>query len=404
MTHTHTTHSPAEITDATLRPELTGYATARLALAYAIAINGTILMPFLVTAIMTRLHVDEGMATQIAGVEILGVALACAVLPRWIARGAHAFAVAGAVGTIVGQVASDLAPSIALMSAARAVSGVFEGMLFVVVASSVAHRACADSIWGKINVLAGGINGSVLVAVSLLPPIWFGRWLFALLAGIVAILAPFVVRIDRFAETSRLSLAGTPARLPKRLVVALWIVTVLIYGAQASQWAVAGIVGERAGLSQTTIGILLSVSSLLGFAGAIVPMQRACHPYRLTIIGLAQLVMIVCITVFFASTGATSYFVSQLVLNCAFFAIVPFLTGLLSEIDPDGSLVARTVVVTFLGVGTGTALAGPLFDRYGSRHCAYMMGGAIVAAFPLVWISLKGSAQHLQLSAKSRLG
>ena len=62
-----------------------------------------------------------------------------------------------------------------------------------------------------------------------------------------------------------------------------------------------------------------------------------------------------------------AYFLSQFVLNSAFFVIVPFLTGMLSDVDPDGSLVARTLVVTFFAAGIGTALSGALLGRFGAR-------------------------------------
>ena len=72
-------------------------------------------------------------------------------------------------------------------------------------------------------------------------------------------------------------------------MIAIWVVTALVYGVQASQWAIAGFVGERAGLSPTTIGVLLSVSSLLGFVGAAIPSHPASHKHRLALIWAAQL-------------------------------------------------------------------------------------------------------------------
>jgi len=384
------THSGLDV-----RPELKRSAVVRLALAYAVATNGLVLTPFLVAAIMSRFYLGEGAATEIAGLEILGVALSCAVLPRWISRAAPAFTLVGILGTIVAQALSAFAPTVAVISVARGIAGLFEGFLFVIVASGVSHRASADRVWGEINLLAGGINGSVLVAISLLPHASVSRGIFLLLVGLIATMSPFVFGIGAFAAGSHNSRVGaSPVKPPKKLVLAIWIVTILIYGAQSSQWAVAGIVGERCGLSSSTIGILLSISSLLGFAGAIIPSQRASHAHRLVIIWLAQIVMIASIVEFFDSTGSRSYFLSQVALNCAFFVVIPFLTGLLSEIDPDGSLVARTVVVTFVGAGIGTGVAGQLFNTYGGRQFALALGVGIAAAVPFVWAALRGATRH----------
>ncbi|WP_419736134.1 MFS transporter [Pseudomonas sp. COR18] len=373
-----------------LRPELSARVVMRLALAYALATNGLVLTPFLVAAVMLRLQLDESVATQIAGVEILGLALSCAAMPRWIARTSHTFTLYALLGTIAGQACSALAPTLTTLGIARGFTGICEGILFVIVAASVSQRVSAEQLWGKINVLAGAINGSVLVLISYLPQQWLGRWLFVLLVVVAVLSAPAVYGIGRL--TGQVAEPRPRRKIPIRLVLAVWAVTVLIYGAQASQWAVSGIVGNQAGLSPSLIGVLLSVSSLIGFAGAIIPSHRASHQHRLALIWLAQLALIGSILCFFRATDGWSYFLSQLALNCSFFAIIPFMSGLLSEVDPDGSLVSRTVVVTFLGAGLGTGVAGALFDQFGGVYFSYGLGLSIAAALPFVWWSLRGNA------------
>ncbi|MFJ1213671.1 MFS transporter [Burkholderia pyrrocinia] len=378
-------------TAAQSRPDPSAGAVVRLALAFAAATNGLILSPFLVAAVMARFRLDEGTATALVSAEILGIAISCALLAHRIARAARPFTLAGLVGTITGQGLSAAAPGIASAAAARGMTGLFEGMLFVVVASGVSQRASTDRLWGQINLLAGGINGGILVLISALPAAWLGRWVFALLAAVVAMLAPAIRGIDAFASAQ--SQARTRGHaLPWRPVIAIWVVTALVYGVQASQWAIAGFVGARAGLSSTTIGVLLSVSSLLGFVGAAIPSHPASHKHRLVLIWAAQLAMVGSIEWFFGARGGSAYFLSQFVLNGAFFVIVPFLTGMLSDVDPDGSLVARTLVVTFFAAGIGTALSGALLDRFGGTHVAHVLCVAVLASAPFVRLALRRSA------------
>ncbi|KVO17518.1 MFS transporter [Burkholderia ubonensis] len=370
------------------RPDPSSGAVVRLALAFAAATNGLILSPFLVAAVMTRFRLDGGAATALVSVEILGIAISCALLPRRIARAARPFTLAGALGAIAGQALSAVAPGIVSAGAARGLTGLFEGMLFVVVASGVSQRASTERLWGQINLLAGGINGGILVLVSALPAAWLGRWLFALLAGALAVLAPAIGGIDAFAAQP-VQARTHDGSLSWRPIVAIWVVTALVYGVQASQWAIAGFVGARAGLSPPTIGVLLSVSSLLGFVGAAIPAHPASRRHRVAIIWAAQLAVIASIEWFFGSTGGGAYFLSQLLLNSAFFVIVPFLTGMLSDVDPDGSLVARTLVVTFFAAGIGTALSGALLERYGGARVAHVLGAAVLAAAPFVRLALR---------------
>ncbi|KVO02583.1 MFS transporter [Burkholderia ubonensis] len=370
------------------RPDPSSGAVVRLALAFAAATNGLILSPFLVAAVMTRFRLDDGAATALVSAEILGIAISCALLPRRIARAARPFTLAGALGAIAGQALSAVAPGIVSAGAARGLTGLFEGMLFVVVASGVSQRASTERLWGQINLLAGGINGGILVLVSALPAAWLGRWIFALLAGVLAVLAPAIRGIDAFAAQP-VQARTHDGSLSWRPIVAIWVVTALVYGVQASQWAIAGFVGARAGLSPPTIGVLLSVSSLLGFVGAAIPAHPASRRHRIAIIWAAQLAVIASIEWFFGSTGGGAYFLSQLLLNSAFFVIVPFLTGMLSDVDPDGSLVARTLVVTFFAAGIGTALSGALFERYGGARVAHVLGAAVLAAAPFVRLALR---------------
>ncbi|KVQ02097.1 MFS transporter [Burkholderia ubonensis] len=370
------------------RPDPSSGAVVRLALAFAAATNGLILSPFLVEAVMTRFRLNDGAATALVSVEILGIAISCALLPRRIARAARPFTLAGGLGAIAGQALSAVAPGIVSAGAARGLTGLFEGMLFVVVASGVSQRASTERLWGQINLLAGGINGGILVLVSALPAAWLGRWIFALLAGVLAVLAPAIRGIDAFAAQP-VQARTHDGSLPWRPIVAIWVVTALVYGVQASQWAIAGFVGARAGLSPPTIGVLLSVSSLLGFVGAAIPAHPASRGHRVAIIWAAQLAVIASIEWFFGSTGGGAYFLSQLLLNSAFFVIVPFLTGMLSDVDPDGSLVARTLVVTFFAAGIGTALSGALLERYGGARVAHVLGAAVLAAAPFVRLALR---------------
>lgn len=385
------------MTDAALahRPVLSTRAVLRLAIAYAVAINGMVLTPFIVSAVTKRFGVDDGVATQIAGIEILGIAVSCALLPRWISRTVHAFSRLGLMGAILAQVACVFATTPQLLGAARGLAGLFEGMLFVVVAASVAHRESTDRLWGQIIFTAGVLDGAILVGISLLPAEVLAQWLFLVLAALMLASTPALLNVGQYAgRPPQQRSAGTAPNVPVRLVIAIWVVILLLYGIQAAQWAVAGIVGTRIGLSDSTLGVLLSLSSLLGFVGAAIPSQPASHRYRLPIIWAAQLAMVASLVIFFDATGATSYFASQTLLNASLFVVIPFLTGMLSKVDVDGSLVSRTVVITFIGAGVGTVMAGGQFNDLGGARFGYAMCAGILLAAPFVWFAFRAAAAH----------
>src|ERR1700712_1428898 len=129
---------------ATARPDLSLAALLRLSCAYALATNGTILMPLIVGALMRRFGAGEDAATGFAALEIAGIAIACAVFPRWIARAPRRLAWLATLGTLLAQAAGAWMPSLDAVGVTRFVAGLFEGMLFVVVAASLSNRGAAE--------------------------------------------------------------------------------------------------------------------------------------------------------------------------------------------------------------------------------------------------------------------
>ncbi|MEO6917510.1 MAG: MFS transporter [Collimonas sp.] len=392
-------HSGAAVSGGDLPMPLSPSAPApremlRLAIVYAVAINGTILTPFIVSSLMLRFGLDEGQGTMMTGFEMLGMALSCMLLPHWVARYASRFARIGVLGTVAMQVASALLATAQAVSIARGMAGVFEGMLFMLVAARVAKQPSAERIWGVIVLVAGLVNGALLIGISYLPERWSAQWLFLALAALVVCAAPTLLQAGRaivhdHGDQQKSSDTG----LPWLRIAAVWLFTILIYGVQAGQWAVTELAGQHAGLATSTIGILLSVSSFLGFLGCIASSLRGSHRHRRMIIVAAQLLMAVSVMWFFSARTGATYFSSQLLLNVGFYALTPFLTGLLSEIDADGSLVSRTVVVTLVGVAFGTTVAGWLLTVLGAEHFGMVLGTAVLFGIPLVAIAFASGKQ-----------
>jgi hypothetical protein len=104
--------------------------------------------------------------------------------------------------------------------------------------------------------------------------------------------------------------------------------------------------------------------------------------------------MVASLVIFFEATDATWYLVSQTMLNAALFVVIPFLTGMLSEVDLDGSLVSRTVVITFMGAGVGTVMAGGQFNDLGGLRFGHAICAGILSAAPFVWYALRAATAH----------
>ena len=224
------------LTAAVPRPELKAAALLRLACAYAVATNGTILMPLIVGMLMRRFGIGEGAATGFAGLEILGIAISCALLPHVVARAPRRAAWIATIGTLLAQAAGAVLPGIVAVGASRGVAGLFEGVLFAVVAASLSNRAAGERAWGVIILVGGIVDGALLVGAACLPHS-ADQWLFPLFAAVFALIALPTARAALHAVDAETGAPPAPRASAVRwgTLVPIWIVMILVYGVLAGQ-------------------------------------------------------------------------------------------------------------------------------------------------------------------------
>lgn len=370
---------------AVAHPELSLAALLRLSCAYAIATNGTILMPLFVGVLMRRFGVGDDAGTGIAALEIGGIAISCAVFPRWIARVPRRLAWIATLGTLLTQTASAWMPSLGAVGAARLLTGLFEGVLFVVVAASLSNRAAAERAWGVIILVSGIIDCTLLVAAYALPEAFVAQWVFVVVAAAFALIAWPAAAAGADAVQP-----ADAAVLPKRthrwsVLFPIWAVMILVYSVLSAQWALADVVGHQLGLAPERIGPLLALVSLLGTVGALAASHRRSHEWRVPILWAAQLLMAGAVLWFFVVHGSADFFAAQLFVSFAFYAVTPFLTSRLSSLDADGSLLSRSIVITFVAAFAGTALAGTALTQLGGLGCGLALCACALLAIPFTW-------------------
>jgi predicted MFS family arabinose efflux permease len=200
--------------------------------------------------------------------------------------------------------------------------------------------------------------GLLLFVVSLMTLKPDSAPVFLAIAAFTVIMAPFFIFLGRRPRT--MPAATGESRLDRGKMLLTMVVVFLVYAVQAAQWAICGYVGERVGLSGGEVGFYLAVSSLLGFVGAIVPSLTRERSMRLPSILFGFLVMAVAIYFLFNLFTAFVFVTTQVFVNIGFYIVTPFLTGLLTENDADGSLMSRTLVVAIVGATVGTGVAGPI--------------------------------------------
>jgi predicted MFS family arabinose efflux permease len=365
-----------------------------LSAAFAAALNGTMVMPLIVMALCRIPGIDEATATLVASAEIGGIALYCLLCPRLVQRAHFAVALGGILALVAGELMTHVADSVTALSLARLLAGAGEGALFSLITYNIAAQAGAERIWGAINLIGGVCMGVLLYALSTLAPVAGRGSIFLWLAAFGAALAPLVFLIRPRQHIAQA--AAAPVLLPKSTLAIILFVVLLVYGVQAGQWAVSGYVGEHAHIPTDTVGLFLALSSIAGFVGAVVPALTRNPAHRAPFVALGFLVMGGALYTFFNIEGQMPFLAGQIMVNVGFYILTPFMTGLLTEHDPDGVLVMRTLVIAMLGAGLGTALAGVLFVDGGpglfSMVTVGIVGIALVCAMRVFhWARTAGS-------------
>ncbi|MBV8665740.1 MAG: MFS transporter [Burkholderiaceae bacterium] len=350
-----------------------------LSAAFATALNGTMFMPLIVLALSRVPGISESTATAVASAEIGGIALYCLLLPRLVQRAHFAVALGGVLALVCGELATHWADGIAALTVARLLAGLGEGALFSLITADVAAEPEAERIWGQINLVGGVCMGCLLYALSTLPPVEGRGNLFLWIAAFAAVLSPLVFMIRPKAASDKP--AATPLSLPKSQIALILLVVVLVYAVQAGQWAVSGYMGESSHIAPATVGLYLALSSIIGFAGAIVPALTRNPAHRLRYVALGYLIMGAALYTFFNLAGEPAFLTGQILVNVGFYMVTPFMTGLLTENDPDGALVMRTLILAMVGAGAGTALAGELFVDGGPRTFSVAIIGVVAVAW-----------------------
>jgi MFS transporter, DHA1 family, inner membrane transport protein len=352
-----------------------------LGAAYAAALNGTMVMPLIVLALNRIPGIDESRATAIAAAELAGIVLYCLLAPRLMQRARRAVTVAGLIALITGESATHFLSGIAPLAAARLLAGLGEGALFSLITAEVAAEAHAERIWGQINLVGGLTMGALLYGLSTLPPSDGRGSIFLWLAAMGLVLAPWVLLLRR---RERNTASGRPPTLAKMQLGLSLFVVALVNAVQAGQWAVSSYMGELSHMAPARIGLYLALSSIVGFAGALVPSLTRDPAYRLGFVLLGFVVMAAAVLVFFNWRGDMPFLWSQISLNVGYYMVTPFVIGLLTENDHDGALVLRTLVIALVGAAAGTALAGAIFTGSGplvfSLTCAALIGVGMASA------------------------
>jgi predicted MFS family arabinose efflux permease len=280
---------------------------------------------------------------------------------------------------VSGLVASGLSDSFELLQFSRVMAGVGGGLLG---ASGTAAAAGARNPQRVFAIVT--FTSFMLIAAEppLLPFVLipFGaKGGFFALAGTTALAMPLFVWLlppRRDDEEEKSSVWAGLLSAPNRKIALFAMLALFIYEAgQGAVFMFIAEIGERSQLGEQAVGNALGATALAGLAGAVFaawlggrfgtrwPIVIGIGGNVLAAAGLALVV------------SAAPYVVLNLVWNLAYYFVVPYLLGVMAELDDRGRWVVAVDAVWWLGDAAAPAAGGMIVERSGYE---------LLASFPVV--------------------
>ena len=360
-----------------------------------IGVLSFIIQPGIVQGFVTELGMSESAAVYLAGVEMLGVALATIALAMFGGRvdWRHVVA-AGLLAAVIGNIGSALADG-AVFVFSRFVSGLGEGTIISISFTfvGVTRRTERNVALYLVLLLTYGAFTlwqlpAILDAIGF--PGLFGA--FAIASALALITIGQVPRA--FVEDA---MDNPEARQLSRGLLGVALAGVLAYNlAQGIAWAVLFLVGTGAGLGEQHVADSLFLSQVVAIAGALASVFLASRLNRNVAIAFGILVGAASIALLLGKPSLTLFTLGVCGFNFLWNFVLPFILGRICDFDTSGRMMSLAIAMQMTGLGGGPLIAARLIDGTGYSAVLALCIALFLASFALLQIPIR---QHRMLLA-----
>jgi predicted MFS family arabinose efflux permease len=354
-----------------------------------IGVLSFIIQPGIVQGFVTELGVSEGEAVNLAGLEMLGVALATIALAAWGGRiGWRTIVALGLALAIAGDLGSALSTASPLFPWFRFLTGLGEGTII-----SISFTFVGITVHAERNV--------ALYLVMLLTYGAFGLWYlpeFLAMFGLpvlfyafaaLSVLALLTIRFVPHAYSSE-EMANPEARQLSRLFLLSALAGVLAYNlAQGIAWAILFLVGTGAGIDQQHVADALFLSQILAIGGALSSVFLADKLNRNAAIATGIMAGAASIALLLGKPTFILFTVGVCGFNVLWNFVLPFILGRICDFDESGRMMSYAIAMQMAGLGAGPLIAAQLLDGSGYRTVELVCITMFVASYVLLLIPIR---------------
>lgn len=373
-------------------PESWSLVFSAAASAYGVGLLGLWALPFLISAIIHDLNLNEAQAGILMSAEFIFTMLASLLVAPLMGRAPRrTLAIAGTLLAIVANVVSASMTDLYSLAAVRCVAGIGAGLALACGNACVASAKQPDRIAGHMNVLSVVLMIVVMLGYAKVMAAYGLPGLYYAMAATMAVMLlaiPFMPQHAPKAQTHTVS-AGSGNVLLSLPAICMMLAMFVFQARDTMGWAFVERIGTMVGYSGEELGILLSVQSMVGLIG---PLLAAMIGKRF---GLSTPVILAILL-----TGGTSlsyvlgehskalYTIGVMTICITYFYALSYLTGLAAALDREGRVVAAASSFLSLGLAVGPAISGGLISMGGFTLAAWGIAVTVLLTLLLVIIPL----------------
>lgn len=359
-------------------PESWSLIFSAFAAAYGVGLLSLLALPFLISAIIGDLGLNEAQAGYLLSAEFVLTMLASLVVAPMMGRvQRRTLALIGAVVAILANVGSAMVADMMVLAALRCIAGLGAGLALSCGNACVSSARNPDNVAGYMSVLFVALMIVVMQVFSRTMASSGLSGLFYSLAVIQALMMLLIVMMPQRAAIAQAvkQLILPNSKMLSGVAICMMLATFLFSMRDTMGWAFMEQVGIRVGYDGETLGLLFSLQAFVGLAG----------PLLVTVIGsrfgLSKPVIIgilvsgaITLGYMMGEASIVMYTVAVVANAFAYFYTLAYLTALAASLDREGRVVAACGSFLTLGIAIGPAFSGTLIA----------MGGYVLTGWAVV--------------------
>ena len=363
--------------------------------AYGVGLLGLWALPFLISAIIHDLNLNEAHAGILMSAEFIFPMLASLLVAPLMGRAPRrTLAIAGTLLANAANLISASMTDLYALAAVRCMAGIGAGLALACGNACVASAKQPDRIAGHMNVLSVLLMIVVMLGYAKVMAAYGLPGLYYAMAGTMAVMLLAIPFMPQYAPKGviepRLHSIKPAGNVLLSLPAICMMLAMFVFQARDTMgWAFVERIGTMVGYSGDEVGILLSFQSFVGLIG---PLLAALIGKRF---GLSTPVILAILL-----TGGTSlsyvlgehskmlYTVGVMTICITYFYALSYLTALAAALDREGRVVAAASSFLSLGLAVGPAISGGLISLGGLTLAAWGIAVTVLLTLLLVIVPL----------------